>query len=246
MVDKSSKRLVPVSEQAPAWDAWNIQVARDGQKLTAPSRRQAERLVERLEELGRHDLDLIDIGCGTGWICDRIIRFGRVTGIDLSPASIERARQRLPAGRFLLGDVSTAKLEPASFDVVASLEVLSHIADQPAFMARIAELLKPGGRVYIATQNKPVLERWSAIQGPIPGTIRRWVDHRQLRALLEPHFSEIEIESVHPIGDQGLLRLTNSVKLNRMLEVFVAREKIERIKERLMLGHTLIAWARRR
>lgn len=246
MVDKSSQRLVPVSEQAPAWDAWNFQVARDAQKLTAPSRRQAERLVERLDGLGRHDLEMIDIGCGTGWICDRIIKFGRVTGIDLAPASIERARQRLPAGRFLLGDVSIAALELSSFDVVASLEVLSHVADQAAFMARIAELLKPGGRVYIATQNKPVLERWSAIHEPIPGTIRRWVDHRQLRALLEPHFADIEIESVHPVGDEGLLRLVNSFKLNRVLEVFVAREKIERVKERLMLGHSLIAWARRR
>jgi hypothetical protein len=49
-----------------------------------------------------------------------------------------------------------------------------------------------------------------------------------------------------PHGDQGFLRLVNSVKVNRALALVMSREFIEGAKERLLLGHTLMVRARRR
>ena len=48
------------------------------------------------------------------------------------------------------------------FDVAVSLEVLSHVADTQAFIDKIASLLKPGGYLMLATQNRSVLERYCA------------------------------------------------------------------------------------
>lgn len=50
----------------------------------------------------------------------------------------------------------------------------------------------------------------------------------------------IEIDSVVPVGGQGILRRINSRKLNMLFGPF--RPAIERAKERVMLGQTLLAW----
>lgn len=244
-MDKSSRLDIPRDVQATSWDHWNLKGARGTATTSAPSLRQAQALGRRVESLGRRDLTIIDVGCGNGWICDRLQPYGRVTGVDFSASSIREASARLPGVTFHAGDLFEIELPERSFDLVVTLEVLAHVADQSAFMQRIARLLKPEGYVFLATQNRPVLERWSEVGAPMPGTIRQWVDVRCLRGLMEPHFEGLEIESVHPVGDRGLLRIVNSVKLNAVLGRVVPAAAIERLKERAMLGHTLLAWGRR-
>lgn len=246
MVDKSSRLDIPMAEQVAAWEKWNTDVARGTARTAAVNIRQARRLDERMASLGRHDLDIVDVGCGNGWICERLTPYGRVTGTDLVDEALQAARSRLPNVTFISGDLFTVPLPEASFDVVVSLEVMSHVADQQAFLKRLAALLRPGGRAFLATQNRSVLERWSVVPGPQPGQIRRWVDAKQLRALMASDFYDVQVESIHPVGDQGLLRITNSHKLNRLACMFVSPARIERAKEAAMLGHTLLAWARRR
>jgi hypothetical protein len=96
----------------------------------------------------------------------------------------------------------------------------------------------------LATQNRPVLERWSAIGGPIPGQIRRWVDGKALRELLAPHFVVEELTSVHPVGDEGFLRFTNSRWFNWPTALLLGRNGRMRLKEKCLLGHTLMVRAR--
>lgn len=194
--------------------------------------------------LGRGDLRILDVGCGIGWLCERLARYGAVTGTDMTQSSLDKARARLQQVEFICGDFFEVALPEGAFDVVTSLEVLSHVADQPAFMTRIASLLKPGGLLILSTQNRPVFERWSAVPAPDPSQIRQWVDHRDLRTLLAPHFQDIEIRSVFPVGDRGLLRFVNSVKLNGILQRVVRRDTVQRWKESAMLGGTLMAFAR--
>jgi SAM-dependent methyltransferase len=244
-MDKSSRIDIPVTEQMTSWDAWNGSAKRD-ERLGTSSAKQWQRLEQRLNALHRNDLVIVDVGCGSGWTCERLLAYGQVTGIDFSPTTIEAASMRVPTARFVAGNLFEVQLPLGAFDVAVSLEVLAHVADQPAFIRRLSSLLKQGGRLFLATQNRPILERWSAIGGPMPGTIRRWVDHTTLRRLLEPHFENIEIESVYPVGDQGLLRIVNSVKLNRLAVAVFSERVVERRKEWAMLGHTLLAWARKR
>lgn len=225
-MDKSSRENFPISDQAASWNAWNSESRGDwtgSSNLNSTSRRQAEVVESTIAALNRNSLDLIEIGCGTGWLCDRLSRFGRVTGTDLSEEVLRKASEKWPAIRFISGDFFTLDLQPESFDVVVTLEVLSHVADQRDFVARLAKLLKPGGMLLLATQNRPVLERWSAIGDPIPGQIRNWVGVAQLRTLLRDHFTSLQIESVVPVGDQGLLRIVNSTKLNRLLGLLLLK-----------------------
>jgi SAM-dependent methyltransferase len=109
-----------------------------------------------------------DVGCGAGWLCSRLTPFGSVTGTDLSDAVLARAAQRVPQAKFIAGDFMALDLG-SDYDVAISLEVLPHVADQPAFLAKIAGLLKPGGYLMLATQNKPALLR-NDIPAPKPGS----------------------------------------------------------------------------
>jgi trans-aconitate methyltransferase len=76
--------------------------------------------------------------------------------------------------------------------------------------------------------------------------VRQWVDAPTLRRLLAPEFELVRLISIEPDGHQGFLRLINSGKLNRAAGLVVSPEKIKRAKEHLMLGHTLMALARKR
>ena len=55
----------------------------------------------------------------------------------------------------LVGDVETMELplEPGSFDVVLCGDVVEHLRDPVAALARLRPLLKPGGRVVLSTPN---------------------------------------------------------------------------------------------
>jgi SAM-dependent methyltransferase len=130
------------------------------------------------------------------------------------------------------------------FDVVVSLEVLSHVEDQRAFVTKLHRLLKPGGHLLLSTQNRPVLERFNRIPPPEPGQLRRWVDRAELRDLLTPQFEVLRLTSVTPRADRGVMRVITSRKLQRAVRPLVG-DRLERSLEHLGLGWTLMAVARR-
>jgi SAM-dependent methyltransferase len=243
-MDKSSRLDIPLEEQRQAWNRWNATVrAKALGKITE----QHARLVdEAIAALGRSDLKLIEVGCGTGWLCERLRKYGKVTGVDLSDEVLQQARLKSPEIEYLAGDFMTLDLPAAAFDVAFTLDTLSHFADQAGFISRVARVLRPGGLLVVVTQNRAVLERWSAIPGPQPGQIRQWVDHRKLRELLDREFRDVNIGSTFPVGDQGLLRIINSYKLNKVVNALVGGERVQRMKERAMLGHSLVAHATKR
>ncbi len=91
---------------------------------------------------------VLDLGCGNGVpVAQELARRYAVTGLDLSPAQIERARALVPGARFECGDMSTFEFAPASFDaVVAFYSIINVPVDrQAALIARIAGWLAPGG-----------------------------------------------------------------------------------------------------
>lgn len=93
---------------------------------------------------------LLDVGCGFGGSSIYLAKTydATVTGITLSPVQAEMAqRAAAEAGaraEFLVMDADHINLPPG-FDVVWSIEAISHFTDKSGFFAKAAELLKPGG-----------------------------------------------------------------------------------------------------
>lgn len=207
--------------------------------------RQARMVLEWLRGFGQQNLNILEVGCGSGWLCKQLVPFGQVTGTDLSDEVLARAQADLPQVKFVAGDFMELDFPPCGFDVVVSLEVLAHVADQNGFLEKIARLLRPEGSLALATQNRFALKRWSEVPPQGVGQVRKWVDVKTLRRLLSNHFEIVELTSIVPVGDRGILRWVNAPKVNRMLSIFVSRSRIEALKEHLFLGHTLMVFARK-
>ena len=100
---------------------------------------------------------VLDFACGTGEKALGVAEGVRsIHGIDLSPAMIERAsakarERRVENAQFSRTDLFDPTLEPASHDAIMAFYIL-HLVDEPTrALARICELLKPGGRLICET-----------------------------------------------------------------------------------------------
>jgi 2-polyprenyl-3-methyl-5-hydroxy-6-metoxy-1,4-benzoquinol methylase len=92
---------------------------------------------------------VLDVGCGEGILTREVAaRAAHVVGIDLHAPSLALARVGGgPANvEWVQGDFLTHPFAPASFDAVVSVATLHHV-DAAAGLARMRELVRPGGVV---------------------------------------------------------------------------------------------------
>jgi len=98
---------------------------------------------------------LLEIGVGTGLSLPYYNSHLQVTGIDLSPDMLKRARQRAAkAGRgnveaLLEMDATRLEFADATFDVVVALYVMTVVPEPARVMHEVARVTKPGGTVLI-------------------------------------------------------------------------------------------------
>lgn len=231
-----------IRQQASYWDAWNAENRE--RAVSDISRDQRETALAWFDEINRYNLEILEVGCGAGWLCPHLKTYGRVTATDLSPAVLERAAQRIADVRFITGDFMSLEFPEAGYDAIVTLEVLSHVSDHEAFVAKLARLLRPGGILVLATQNRPILERYNNVAPTQPGHLRRWFDREELTALLSPHFDINEIRTMTPMANKGVMRLVAGRQARRAMRLLSGRA-IERAMARVGFGWTLMALARK-
>lgn len=103
---------------------------------------------------GRPPASVLEIGCATGELTAAfpVAGGGWRLGVDISQQNVAAARQRFPDLRFEAGDFRTMSFPPA--DVVVLSDVLEHVPDDAAFLARAAAC---GRRVLL---NLPLEDNW--------------------------------------------------------------------------------------
>lgn len=111
---------------------------------------------------------LLEIGCGTGTDLVQFARGGAmVTGVDLTPRSIEIARQRFKvfdlSGDFAIGDAESLTFPDETFDVVYSFGVLHHTPGTETAVDEVYRVLRPGGRVIVMLYNRSSLWYWARL-----------------------------------------------------------------------------------
>ena len=113
---------------------------------------------------------VLEIGLGQGADAEQLIRRGaRWSGVDLTPASVDRVATRmrvrgLPHGELKVGSALALPFADASFDVVFSHGVLHHIPEIGRAQAEIARVLKPGGRLVMMVYARHSLNYQLAIR----------------------------------------------------------------------------------
>lgn len=115
-------------------------------------------------------LQVLDIGCGGGLLCEPLARLGaEVTGIDAGEKNIAVARLHAEeSGLAIDYRCITAEELAASgarFDMVLALEIVEHVADVEAFLAACSELLRGQGAFVLSTLSRTPKSFMMAIVG---------------------------------------------------------------------------------
>jgi MPBQ/MSBQ methyltransferase len=116
-----------------------------------PEMRERALTVARLD---RGDLDVVDVGAGTGFTTEEIVRSvdpGRVTMIDQSPHQLARARNKTALATVdkRLGDAEDLPLETDGADRYVSAGSIEYWPDPQRAIAEAYRVVKPGGRATV-------------------------------------------------------------------------------------------------
>jgi SAM-dependent methyltransferase len=120
---------------------------------------------------------VLEVGCGPGRLAIRLARKHGldVTGVDLDPDMIERARANVaalpngggPGPSFAVGDAALLPFADRSFDLVVSTLSLHHWADPAAGLAEIGRVLRPGGRALVWDLRRGLLWFHARVPDPV-------------------------------------------------------------------------------
>ena len=118
------------------------------------SRLEARRLLRAGRGLPTN-AQVLDVGCGDGFHLDLLRKHGpqrwQLHGVDTDSRAVAAARRRGLAVEEC--PVESSALELSSIDFALCIQTIEHVGDPVAILRAIGGLLKPGGRLYLITDN---------------------------------------------------------------------------------------------
>jgi SAM-dependent methyltransferase len=151
---------------------------------------------------------ILDLGCGTG-IVARVLRerlggAARLTGLDVNPGMIAKARSLAPDIEWVEASAAALPFPEHSFEVVLAQQVLQFVPDRLAALREVRRVLTPGGRLIASTwrarAHQPLFEALGQVAEKHLGTgsDKRWsLDGDELGALLaEAGFVDARLDVV--------------------------------------------------
>lgn len=211
-------------------EVWGDQVHhglwRTGRETLAEARNQLEELIADEAAIAPGH-EVCDIGCGYGSVARMLAekRGAHVTALTISPAQHAEALRRnegRPNPHFLVGDWLENRLPPSSFDAAIAVESSEHMRDKTAFFAQAHRILRPGGRLVVAS--------WLTRESPSPWQ-RRW--------LLEPICRESRMPQLGAESEYRRLALAAGFVVERFQDITVQIARTWPAIVRTLLGHLL-------
>lgn len=156
-----------------------------------------------------HEGKLLEVGVGTGLALPHYKPTLQVTGIDLSPDMLARARLKAKrAGRtniqaLIEMDATALSFADGSFDVTVAMFVMTVVPDPRAVMGELARVTRPGGTILICNH--------FSVAGGLRGAVERrlakyaaklgWRPEFPVETLLgTPGLDLVETTKVRPFG----------------------------------------------
>jgi SAM-dependent methyltransferase len=98
---------------------------------------------------------VLEAGCGEGYGAERIASVARcVIGVDYDAATVEHVKRAYPRVPVARGNLVALPFGDGVLDVVACLQVIEHLWDQPGFLRECARVLRPAGTLLLTTPNR--------------------------------------------------------------------------------------------
>jgi 2-polyprenyl-6-hydroxyphenyl methylase/3-demethylubiquinone-9 3-methyltransferase len=118
--------------------------------------------------LGNESLDILDIGCGGGFLTNYLaLRNHKVSGLDLSPSSLAVAKNadESKSVNYVLGDAYELPFADQAFSVVTCMDFLEHVDEPERVVREASRVLKPGGLFIFHTFNRNWFAKILVIHG---------------------------------------------------------------------------------
>lgn len=140
---------------------------------------------------------VLDIGCGTGQLVERLAserRVASVVGCDFSAGMLAQAAERLEARAsgpvrvaLVRGDATRLPFADATFDAAVSTEAFHWFPDQEAALRELWRVIRPGGRLLLALVSPPfeIIADAFEIGMRLVGQPLWWTTPSRLRAQVE-------------------------------------------------------------
>ncbi|HVY09138.1 MAG TPA: class I SAM-dependent methyltransferase [Mycobacteriales bacterium] len=158
----------------------------------------ARRGLERIESVVPVGT-LVDIGCWTGsFVAAAAGRGWQASGVEPSTWAVERARER--GLDVHVGDLSSSGVAPGTMRCVVMCDVIEHLLDVSGAIGSVAEMLEPGGALYLTTPDaggrlaRTMGQRWWSI---LPMHVQ-YFTRDSMRRLLERHGLRVARVASHP------------------------------------------------
>ena len=90
----------------------------------------------------KRDMDILDVGCGSGGTSKAFTAYGNVVGTDYSHLALKHARGSIQVVRSAMTDLP---FKSGAFDLVTILDAIEHEKDDRGVLGEIRRLLRPGG-----------------------------------------------------------------------------------------------------
>jgi SAM-dependent methyltransferase len=170
----------------------------------------------------------LEVGAGYGNLKKFIRNAETYVSVDISEEAIARAREKDPDGAYVVADISedslSQRLSGQTFDSVICLNVLEHIENDAATVARLAALLAPGGTLLLLA---PAFEMLYNDLDRLAGHHRRY-NARGARILAEAAgLTVLKLDYFNPVGGSGWLVNSlfthndlNSKTMNQQVRLF--------------------------
>lgn len=157
--------------------------------LNEENKPRVEWLLESLkEEKGK----LLDIGCSTGYITEKIGKLGlEVIAVDKNPESIVGAVSRTEVTnsnvKYTVGDIESLEFEEDTFDIVVAGEILEHLFNMVDGLRELQRVAKPHSSIFITLPRKDVGEKTHRVL---------LYDLNAINIFLIPYFYDLQIKEL--------------------------------------------------
>lgn len=161
-----------------------------------------------IEQINRSSGKLLEVGVGTGAALPNYAPHISITGIDLSPDMLRKARDKVREKRLhnvdglFEMDATELTFDTASFDTVVAMYVMTVVPEPVAVMRELERVCKPGGEVIIVNH--------FAQDHGVRGWVERWMAPASRALGWHPDFR------VETITDITTLELVESIRLKPM------------------------------
>jgi SAM-dependent methyltransferase len=134
-------------------------------------------------------LRVLEVGCGWGDLAEWVAREtgAEVVATDLSPHMVELARERELDAR--VADVQELPFDDGAFDAAVAAWMLYHVPDLDRGLAELARVLRPGGRLVVATNSVFHLQEVRELVGSGRSSIK--FSRENGEELLRGHFANV-------------------------------------------------------